>query len=59
MQTYAEFVLQRRLDEPIPREDDVGLRGDGLRKLKEQAGCLGEALRRKKDGFEDIAGERR
>jgi hypothetical protein len=39
-----------RLDEPVPREEDIGLRGDGLGELEEDTGGLGEALCREEDG---------
>lgn len=57
--THAKFVLQRRRNEPVSREDDVGLRGNRIRKLQEQTSCLSEALRREEDGLEDVAGESR
>jgi hypothetical protein len=46
-----------RLDEPVPREEDIGLRCDGLGELEEDAGGLGEGLCRKEDGVLQFEGK--
>lgn len=55
--TYAEFMMHWRIDQPVPREDDIGLRSDRLREVKEQTSCLGEALCCEEDDFLDVEGE--
>lgn len=48
---YAKFVRHKRLDEPVSRKEDIGLGGDGLGELEEDAGGLGQALGREEDGI--------
>lgn len=45
------------LDQPVAGEDDVGLGGGGLGELEEEAGGLGEALRREEDDILELGGE--
>lgn len=55
---YAKLVRHHGLDEPVSRQQDIGLGGDGLRQLEEDAGGLGEALRREEDGVLQLDWER-
>lgn len=51
-------MRHERLDEPVSRQEDIGLRRDGLRELEEDTGGLGEALRREEDGVLELERER-
>jgi hypothetical protein len=42
------------LDEPVARQQDIGLRGHGLRELEEEAGGLGQALCREENGVLEL-----
>jgi hypothetical protein len=54
---YAKFMGHHRLDEPVPCQKDIGLGGDGLWELEEEAGSLGQTLCREKDGVLEFDGE--
>jgi hypothetical protein len=51
-------VRHHRLDQPVSRQQDIGLGGDGLRQLEEDAGGLGKALRREEYGVLQFDWER-
>lgn len=44
MGTYAELMGHQRLNQPIPRKNDIGLGRDTLGKLQEHASSLRQAL---------------
>ncbi len=52
--THAKFVGHYGFYEPVSREEDIGLGGDGLGQLEEEAGGLGQALRREEDGVLEL-----
>ena len=52
--THTKFVGHDGLNEPVSREEDIGLGGDGLGQLEEEAGGLGQALRREEDGVLEL-----
>ena len=52
--THAKFVGHDGLNKPVSREEDIGLGGDGLGQLEEEAGGLGQALRREEDGVLEL-----
>ena len=55
--TYAEFMSQHGLNEPVPRQKHIGLGGHGLGELQQQAGGLREALGREEDGVLQVGGQ--
>lgn len=55
---YAKLVRHERLDQPVPRQQDVSSGRDGLGELEEDAGGLGEALGREEDGVLELERER-
>ena len=52
-------MVHGRVNQPVPREDDVGLRRHRLWQLEQLAGRLGEALRRDEDAFLEVLREGR
>lgn len=58
-ETYAELACHDgpRLCEPVSRQDNIRLRGDGLWELEEYTGCLRQALCRIKDHFLKVIGK--
>ncbi len=52
--THTKFMRHDGLDEPVSREENIGLGSDGLGQLEEEPGGLGQALRRKEDGVLEL-----
>ena len=55
---YAELVRHGLVDQPVSCYDHIRLGGLRLGQLEEEARGLGEALRRVKDGVEEVDGKR-
>lgn len=52
----TEFVQHKVVYEPVPEEEDIGSRGDGLGESQEEAGGLGEARGVEADAILELCG---